>query len=102
MPIKVTRWRPILPHVRFCSRVMIVKSWLRQRDSASKKLLGAGRMSAEKKVELISSVKDEYGLAPVLRVLDLHEKKAFQSGVCVPHGLYQKYVMGWKGAEIGR
>ena len=28
-------------------------------------------MSAEKKVELILSVKDEYGLAPVLRALDL-------------------------------
>ena len=28
-------------------------------------------MSAEKKVELISSVKDEYGLAPALRALDL-------------------------------
>ena len=39
-------------------------------------------MSVERKVELISSVKDEYGLAPVLRVLDLprstwyyHEKQ---------------------------
>jgi transposase InsO family protein len=39
-------------------------------------------MSAEKKVELISSVKDEYGLAPALRALDLpratwyyHEKQ---------------------------
>ncbi len=39
-------------------------------------------MSTEKKVELISSVKDEYGLAPALRVLDLpratwyyHEKQ---------------------------
>ena len=28
-------------------------------------------MSTEKKVELISSVKDEYGLAPALRALDL-------------------------------
>ena len=28
-------------------------------------------MSAEKKVELILSVKDEYGVAPVLRALDL-------------------------------
>ncbi len=28
-------------------------------------------MNAEKKVELILSVKDEYGLAPTLRVLDL-------------------------------
>ena len=39
-------------------------------------------MSAEKKVELILSVKDEYGLAPTLRALDLprstwyyHEKQ---------------------------
>ena len=39
-------------------------------------------MSAEKKVELILSVKDEYGVAPALRVLDLprstwhyHEKQ---------------------------
>jgi hypothetical protein len=28
-------------------------------------------MSTQKKVELISSVKDEYGLAPPLRALDL-------------------------------
>ncbi len=28
-------------------------------------------MSTEKKVELVSSVKDEYGLAPALRALEL-------------------------------